>query len=749
MSYNAIIRSKEKRVWAARLNSETMDADEKQKYQGWEVGTSQGSCIGIPARLVRKINERTTPLTIENGVIVRDDRNLVVFQNTLSGVGRYRSQFNVDADGIVGKRYYIEIPDGPTFCSTLHNDWSYMFLDNKPNSKNLATGDDGMLVYQILFDKRFFITNSSYFGGEAWIDCSVDVTDMQYMFQGCYNLMPDSGFSLWNPLLVTNMQYMFQGCTQFEEDLGDWDITGVTNMQDMFTNTPMTDNTKYSQRTVSGWAQTLAVPGVGGAKPAKVFANWHSSPQPGQISLFSYVFFKNHEFIDAGGKWQQSHPDPIYGDPEIWAVSRLTNMSKGFSNKDDFNLNLSLWDTANVQDMSELFSCENNYGIFNNNGNKNINNWDVANVSTMRDMFRSQQLFTQPLDKWNTSRVTDMTNMFKGSGNAGSVNSVVDLNIGSWNVATVRDMHGMFSFASKFNNSGSDSIKNWNVEMVTDMNNMFNGTYFNQPIGTWHVGNVTNMSSMFQDNIDFNHDIGNWTTSSVTNMFKMFNGASKFDNHGSDSIGDWNVASVTEMSSMFQGARNFNVNLEFWTMDVTHGNRSTMIKDMFDKTSLSKTNNDRIWNSWIALPNKFLESDLKAAKLRHPKFNPDDLGDDWSNMFINSLTNTANLAMTPDGQYVWYYLREENNISYADQEDYTSWNDASKDVTDMGKMFLECTDLQNKGGQFSGWNTTKVTDMHDMFNGVIDLNHDLGGWTINSVTNICNRYVSLLPNGHV
>ena len=84
MSYNARVRAKQNRATGNR---------------GWEVGSNQSLGIGIPSRLVRTVLQRTTPMHIVDGKL-KDDRNLVVQQNTLSGVGRYRSQFNVDADGI-------------------------------------------------------------------------------------------------------------------------------------------------------------------------------------------------------------------------------------------------------------------------------------------------------------------------------------------------------------------------------------------------------------------------------------------------------------------------------------------------------------------------------------------------------------------------------------------------------------------------------------------------------------------------
>ena len=106
MSYNARVRARQNR--AGGLYGQD---------RGWEVGSNQGGAIGIPARLVRKVNEKTTPINYDGNGVKRDDRNLVVQQNTLSGVGRWRSQFNVDADGIVPKRYYLG-EDG-NVCSTV------------------------------------------------------------------------------------------------------------------------------------------------------------------------------------------------------------------------------------------------------------------------------------------------------------------------------------------------------------------------------------------------------------------------------------------------------------------------------------------------------------------------------------------------------------------------------------------------------------------------------------------------------
>lgn len=120
-------------AWRARQRSENRRAGGlKGRDRGWLPGSSQANAIGIPSRLVNTVRERTTTLVTREaatniaggltqslpqdfgqGDILIDTRSLVVKQNQLGGIGRFRSQFNVDADGIKYARYYLPItPDG-------------------------------------------------------------------------------------------------------------------------------------------------------------------------------------------------------------------------------------------------------------------------------------------------------------------------------------------------------------------------------------------------------------------------------------------------------------------------------------------------------------------------------------------------------------------------------------------------------------------------------------------------------------
>ena len=84
-------------------------------------------------------------------------------------------------------------------------------------------------------------------------------------------------------------------------------------------------------------------------------------------------------------------------------------------------------------------------------------------------------------------------------------------------------------------------IEDWNTSKVTDMSFLFKFYYYyskkskyiqlersdkiNQDISKWDTSNVTNMKCMFKDAYEFNQPIGKWDTSKVTNMSGMFYGA--------------------------------------------------------------------------------------------------------------------------------------------------------------------------------------------------------------------------------
>jgi len=244
----------------------------------------------------------------------------------------------------------------------------------------------------------------------------------------------------------------------------------------------------------------------------------------------------------------------------------LTNLTRMFKGSSNFNQDLSSWNTSNVTNMSQMFA----YSGF----NQNINSWDVSNVTNMSQMFSSTTNFNQDLPSWNTSNVTNMDSMFA---NCATFNG----NIISWNVSNVTSMNSMFSGATIFN----QNISGWDVSNVTDMTQMFNQTAaFNIDISSWNVSNVISMVSTFRQSI-FNQNISSWDVSNVTNMFQMFSFATNFN----QDLSSWNTGNVTSMSGMFGGASAFNSDISTWNT-----NKVTTTRNMFN----GATNFNQDISSW-------------------------------------------------------------------------------------------------------------------------------------------------------
>ena len=99
------------------------------------------------------------------------------------------------------------------------------------------------------------------------------------------------------------------------------------------------------------------------------------------------------------------------------------------------------------------------------------------------------------------------------------------------------------------------NISRWNTSNVTNMSDMFTGSYnFNEDISGWDTSNVTNMCAMFNGDYRFNQDIGGWDTSNVIDMCSMFINATEFN----QDISKWDTSNVIDIRYMFYGANQFN-----------------------------------------------------------------------------------------------------------------------------------------------------------------------------------------------
>ena len=352
-------------------------------------------------------------------------------------------------------------------------------------------------------------------------------------------------------------------------------------------------------------------------------------------------------------RWQASEVNPAerskiilkHGEVAEWNVSLVTNM-RGLFMHSEFDDDISRWDTSAVTDMSQMFEGAVAF-------NQDIGSWDTSSVTDMSQMFEGAVAFNQDIGRWDTSAVTDMSQMFEGA-------VAFNQDIGRWHTSSVTSMRRMFYSASAFN----QDIGSWDTSGVTSMGSMFSwASAFNQDIGSWDTSRVTILESMFFSASTFNQAIGRWDTSSVTRMDWMFCGAKAFN----QDIGSWDTSSVTSMDWMFYGpsaASPFNQDIGSW-------------------------NTGRVQS---------MESLFRDAIA----FNQDIGGWDTS-----SVTNMDRMFRG----------------AAAFNQDIGSW-DTSR-VTRMASMFESASSFDQDIG---GWDTSNVQDMSYMFHFASAFNQQLSTW---------------------
>ncbi|MGF1555866.1 BspA family leucine-rich repeat surface protein [Paucihalobacter sp.] len=294
---------------------------------------------------------------------------------------------------------------------------------------------------------------------------AVNWTSMSAAFDGCTNLNI-SASDVPNLSNVSSMFRMFRSATQFNSNIGSWDVSNITNMSDTFNNALFFDQN---------------------------IGSWNVENVTNMSGMFSNSSAFNQDIAD-------------------WNVANVTNMEGMFRNTSNFNQDIGGWTVSNVTNMREMFR---NTAVF----NQDLNTWDVSNVTTMMDMFNAANAFNGDISSWDLSNVTTALYMFRNT-------NAFNQPIGDWDVTGIVNMTGMFWDAIAFN----QDIGNWDVSGVTNMTQMFSGaSAFNQDIGNWDISSLTNISQMFRNASLFNQDISAWNVSGITNMFRFLNGASSFN----------------------------------------------------------------------------------------------------------------------------------------------------------------------------------------------------------------------------
>ena len=279
-----------------------------------------------------------------------------------------------------------------------------------------------------------------------WGNC--EWTDMEYAFDGCANLdMLAQDIPNFNS--VTTTKAMFRNCAVLiaNPSIANWNMTNVTKLGNGYHNGMFTYCRKFNQP----------------------IGSWDVS----NVTDMHSLFVSNEVFNQPLNNWDMSSVTDtqlmfrdckVFNQPlNNWNVSNLNKMAGTFRNARLFNQDIGGWNVSNVTQFADGFQgVFQDAEAFNNGGSDSIKNWNVSNTDGNfggrygGGFFRNAKAFNQPIGNWDVSNVTDMSNVFIFTD---SFNQPLN----NWNVSNVTKMDNAFRDAAAFD----QSLANWDIRQVT------------------------------------------------------------------------------------------------------------------------------------------------------------------------------------------------------------------------------------------------------------------------------------------
>ena len=208
----------------------------------------------------------------------------------------------------------------------------------------------------------------------------------------------------------------------------------------------------------------------------------------------------------------------IASSQEIFANKNCSNMFKELGYKYGKNnilnkITFENFNTSKVTDMSNMFRyCESLTSL-------DLSSFNTSNVTNMTEMFYNCSLLTSlNLSSFDTTNVTSMNYMFN------LCKSLTRLSLNNFNTCNVINMSRMFENCSKLTDLNFIDI---NTNKIVDMSCMFLGcsNLTNLNINKFEINNNSDITSMFYYCFKLNGEI-TITNPNITNYSNMFNNCS-------------------------------------------------------------------------------------------------------------------------------------------------------------------------------------------------------------------------------
>ena len=496
---------------------------------------------------------------------------------------------------------------------------------------------------------------------------------------------------------IRDISYIFAGCDKLSSDdlnrnLSAWKLSGNLDISDAFRNCPSLERIDMNVfRNCNITKLSTLFSSDTKLKNITNIGNMNISKADG----ISYVFSNCSALTQLDlSNWDTSNIQYMIG-----TFSGCTNLTE---------INCSGWNTSKVYNMQAAFyNCKSLQTL-------PVRDWDTRSVMYMDNAFAyCESLTNLDVSKWDTSKVVELTNVFY------HCSSLTTLDVSKWKTTNVLRAENLFAVCEKLT---SLDVSKWDTSNITTANAMFSAcrALTNLDVSKWNTSKMKNTASMFASCAKLTSlDVSKWNTSSIRDMNSMFNTCSSLTNID---VSRWNTSNVFNMSAVFARCDSLT------TVDVSNwdtGNAINLAYIFSNCTSLTAVDVSR-WNTSKA-------TNMAGIFAGCSKLTSVDVSR-WNTSKVQYMNNLfafcyllPSLAISGwDTSNVRDMHELFNSCKKVTSLDLSRW-DTSK-VTDMGAMFVYCDALTTI--KINNWDTSKVTNMNQMFkectnlttiDGVLDL----------------------------
>jgi surface protein len=264
------------------------------------------------------------------------------------------------------------------------------------------------------------------------------VTNMAGMFLSATNFNQNIGS--WNVSSVTNMAQVFLSATTFNQNIGSWNVSKVTSFLGMFQSASAFNNggspdinnwdikttgtvsmsrmfescTNFNQN-IGSWNVSNVTNMASMFLSATIFNQNIGSWNVSSVTNMENMFFRATAFNQPIGNWERVGS----------TMQKVTNIGGMFREANSFNQPIGNWNTSAVISMLRTFLDS---PVF----NQPIGSWNVSNVTTMLESFRNATAFNQDIGNWNVSNVTVFTNFMLNKTSANYSSTNMDALLNGW-----------------------------------------------------------------------------------------------------------------------------------------------------------------------------------------------------------------------------------------------------------------------------------------------------------------------------